>query len=55
MEPFRVPAVRNIPKLNGIIGNPLLSRYHVFFDYRRGRLILEHPSDFPDIVHEISD
>jgi len=41
VEPFQVPAVRNIPKLNGIIGNSLLSRYHVFFDYRRGRLILE--------------
>jgi len=41
MEPFRVPAVRNIPKLNGILGNQLLSRYHVFFDYRHGQLILE--------------
>ena len=55
VEPFRVPAVRNIPKLNGIIGNPLLSRYHVFFDYRHSRLILEPPSGFPDTVHEISD
>ena len=41
MEPFRVPAVRNIPKLNGMVGNLLLSRYHVFFDYRHGRMILE--------------
>ena len=41
MEPFRIPAVRNIPKLNGILGNPLLSRYHVYFDYRRGQLIFE--------------
>ena len=41
MEPFRIPAVRNIPKLNGILGNPLLSRYHVYSDYRRGHLILE--------------
>lgn len=41
MEPFRIPAVRNIPKLNGVVGNPLLSRYHVFFDYSRGRMILE--------------
>jgi hypothetical protein len=55
VEPFQVPAVRNIPKLNGIIGNSLLSRYHVFFDYHRGRLILEPSSDFPDIMHEISD
>jgi hypothetical protein len=47
MEPFRIPAVRNIPKLNGIIGNPLLSRYHVFFDYRRGRLIMENPASPP--------
>jgi hypothetical protein len=47
--------VHNIPKLNGILGNPFLSRYHVFFDYRHGRLILELPSDFPDVVHEISD
>jgi len=41
MEPFRIPAVRNIPKLNGILGNLLLSRYHVYFDYHHGRLILE--------------
>ena len=55
MEPFRIPAVRNIPKLNGIIGNPLLSRYRVFFDYRHVRLILEGASDSPDTVHEKSD
>ena len=55
MEPFRLPAVRKIPKLNGIIGNPLLSRYHVFFDYRHGRLILERRSDFPDTAHEKLD
>jgi len=55
MEPFRIPAVRNIPKLNGIIGNPFLSRYHVFFDYHHEQLILEEASDFPDIAHEISD
>jgi hypothetical protein len=42
-----VPAVRNIPKLNGIIGNPLLSRYHVFFDYHRGRLIVENSTSPP--------
>ena len=55
MEPFRIPAVRNIPKLNGIIGNPLLSRYHVFFDYHRGRLILERVSDIPYTVNGLSD
>jgi hypothetical protein len=41
MERFQIPAVRNIPKLNGILGNSLLSRYRVFFDYQRGFLILE--------------
>ncbi len=41
MEPFQIPAVRNIPKLNGILGNSLLSRYRVFFDYQHGYMILE--------------
>ncbi len=41
IEPFRVPAVRNIPDLNGIVGNGLLSRFRSFFDYRNRRLILE--------------
>ncbi len=40
MEPYQIPAVRNIPNLNGILGNALLDRYHVIFDYSRGRLIL---------------
>ena len=40
MEPFQIPAVRNIPKLNGILGNALLDRHHVVFDYSRGRMIL---------------
>jgi hypothetical protein len=40
-EPFRVPAVRNIPKLNGILGNRLLRRFHVFIDYPGERMILE--------------
>jgi hypothetical protein len=40
MEPYQIPAVRNIPKLNGILGNALLSRYNAVFDYRGGRLIL---------------
>lgn len=40
MEPYQIPAVRNIPDLNGILGNALLDRYHVVFDYGRGRLIL---------------
>ena len=41
MAAFDVPAVRNIPKLNGILGNQFLRRFRVFFDYRGGRLILE--------------
>jgi hypothetical protein len=41
MDSFRVPAVRNIEDLNGILGNLLLSRFRAFFDYRGGRLILE--------------
>ncbi len=40
MEPYQIPAVRNIPNLNGILGNALLDRYNVVFDYSRGRLIL---------------
>lgn len=51
MEPFQVPAVRNIPKLNGVLGNQLLSRYRVVFDYRHGRMILEPPSGSPDTMH----
>ncbi len=40
-EAFGVPAVRNIPNLNGILGNRFMNRFRVFFDYRGGRLILE--------------
>jgi len=40
-EAYRVPAVRNIENLNGILGNQLLSRFRTFFDYRGGRLVLE--------------
>jgi hypothetical protein len=40
-EAFGVPAVRNIPNLNGILGNQFMNRFRVFFDYRGGRLILE--------------
>lgn len=39
LEPYQIPAVRNIPKLNGILGNALLGRYRVVFDYSRGQLI----------------
>jgi hypothetical protein len=41
LEAYRVPAVRNIENLNGILGNQLLSRFRTFFDYRGGRLVLE--------------
>ena len=44
VESHQVPAVRNIPKLNGIVGNGLLARLRVVFDYGRGRLILDRPS-----------
>jgi hypothetical protein len=40
-EPFRVPAVRNIPKLNGILGNRLLRRFRVTIDYSGERLFLD--------------
>ena len=55
VEPFRIPAVRNISKLHGILGNPLLGRYHVFFDYHHGRLILEVVSGSPDTMNEMPD
>jgi hypothetical protein len=41
MDAFGLPAVRNIEHLHGILGNHFLSQLRVFFDYRRGRLILE--------------
>jgi hypothetical protein len=41
VESYRVPAVRTIPGLNGILGNALLGRFRVFFDAPGGRLILE--------------
>lgn len=41
MDSFRVPAVRNIEDLNGILGNQILSQFRAIFDYHGGRLILE--------------
>jgi hypothetical protein len=41
LEAFGIPAVRNIPNLNGILGNQLLNRFRTIFDYGGGRLILE--------------
>lgn len=40
-----IPAVRNIPNLNGILGNRFLSQYRVFFDYGGNRLILGNLSN----------
>lgn len=40
---FEIPATNAISKLDGVLGNRLLTRYRVFFDYRHGRLILEAP------------
>jgi hypothetical protein len=55
MEPYQIPAVRNIPKLNGILGNAFLGRYHTVIDYRHNRLILDHEFGSPDAVYENSD
>lgn len=55
MEPYRIPAVRNIPKLNGVIGNSLLSRYRVIFDYHNGRMILEALSGSPGSIRGLPD
>lgn len=38
-----MPAIGKIPNLNGILGNRFLSRFRVFIDYHRGRLILSDP------------
>ncbi len=54
-EPYRVPAVRNIPGLNGILGNQLLRRFRVVFDYTNGSMILDPVSDSPDTTHGIPD
>lgn len=55
VSPPQIPAARNIPKLNGVVGNALLSRYRVILDGRRGRCILEPPSGLPDAMPENSD
>lgn len=49
VEPYRVPATRNIDGLNGILGNRFLEMFRVFFDYSGGRLILERPEQFSTI------
>ena len=55
MEGYQIPAVRNIPKLNGVLGNALLRRFRVIFDYRGARMILDEVSGFPDIMNENPD
>lgn len=54
-EPFRVPAVRNIPNLNGILGNRLLRRFRVFIDYSGERLILEPLYGSSDAANDLLD
>ena len=48
-ESPEVPAVRNIPNLNGIIGNQLLRRFRVFFDYDHRAIIFERLSSSPGV------
>lgn len=55
MEPFQIPAVRNIPKLNGILGNALLGRYRTIFDYRGGKVIIEDLYGSSDAMNGKSD
>jgi hypothetical protein len=50
VEPHQIAAARAIPRLDGVIGNRLLSRFTVYFDYHQGRLILEPLSEKPDIM-----
>ena len=55
MEPYQIPAVRNIPNLNGILGNALLNRYRTLLDTRHGRLIVGDMFGSPDVMNEMSD
>lgn len=40
---LEIPATNTLPRLDGVLGNRLLARYRVFFDYRHHRLIFELP------------
>jgi hypothetical protein len=53
MEPYQIPAVRNIPNLNGILGNALLSRFRTVFDPSHGQLTLGHAFGNPDTMNEM--
>ena len=55
LEPYQIPAIRNIPDLNGILGNALLGRYRTVIDFRHGRLIIGGVSGSPDAPNEIPD
>ena len=55
MEGFQIPAVRNIPKLNGILGNAFLGRHRTIIDYTNGWMILGEAYEFPDTSNENSD
>ena len=37
---YQVRALRNIPDLNGILGNGILGRLRTVFDYRSGRMVV---------------
>lgn len=50
-----MPAIGNIPNLNGILGNRFLSRFRVVFDYHRGRLILSDPHASSGAAHGFAD
>ncbi len=54
VEPYRIPAARNIEDLNGILGNRFLMMFRVFFDYNGGRLILEKPRQITAILPPIT-
>ncbi len=55
MESYQIPAVRNIPNLNGILGNALLSRFRSVIDCPHGRLIIGGAFGFSDATNEIWD
>lgn len=46
-----IPVVRDLPDLNGLVGNGLLGRFRTFVDYRRQRLILEVDGRFDSPVN----
>ena len=55
MEGYQIPAVRNIPKLNGILGNAFLGLFHTTIDYSNGWMVLGEAYGYPDTPNENSD